>query len=423
MNADAPTPRRLPRRLIVGVFAALFALLALGYLLFLRTDYVPVFSELRPSDASAIVAQLDGKHIPYRTSDGGTTILVPDHQADAARLAIAGSDVPLKGGVGFELFNRSDMGLTDFAQRINYQRALQGELERSIMMIDEVATARVHLAMPERTIFRSERRSAKAAVEISVRPGRQFDAPRVAGVQRLVAFAVPDLSPADVVVLGSDGRLLSQAAGNEAVLPPDVEERQGVQGYYRARARAALAQTLPGAQTDVRIVVLGEGATEFAASGAAAATATPAGGPSPADLPGRPARSFDLRVIVATATPLNDEETALARNAIVAALDLDVSSGDELSFRVGLPSQAPAAAARPLGDPAPDAVGPVPIHTPDTVSWPLWAMGAAILLILGGVLALRSRRRRPRLNAEEREAMVRRIRAALHPSGDGHAAA
>lgn len=415
-----PKPRRLPTtRVAIAIFAVLFGLLALGYYAFLRADYVQVFSDLRPADASAVVAQLGAKDIPYRLSDGGAAISVPGDQADSARLAIAGSDVALKGGVGFELFNKSDMGLTDFAQRINYQRALQGELERSIMMIDEVASARVHLALPERTIFRSERSGAKAAVEIAVKPGRQFDTPRVAGVQRLVSFAVPDLSPTDVVVLDGDGRLISDAGGDEAtILSPDAEERRSVQGYYRARARAALQQILPSVETDVRVVVLPDqnGGAPAVPSAPDPKDAAQAAGQT------KRTRTFALRVLVSSAAPIGEEETGLARNAVVAALGLDVAAGDELSFQVGIPPQAtppPRRSASSIAASEPERTWSPPRSGSAPFGWILTAVPA--ILVAGLLLG---RRRRPaRLNADEREAMVERVRAALRPAGDDHARA
>src|SRR5688572_70501 len=141
-------------RLFLLVFAGSVALLAAGYYFFLRTEYAVLYSDLRPADASAVVAELDGRGIAYQLRDAGSTIAVAADGADAARLAIAGSHVPSRAAVGFELFNESDMGLTDFAQRINYQRALQGELARTIMTISGVESARVHLALPERSLFR-----------------------------------------------------------------------------------------------------------------------------------------------------------------------------------------------------------------------------------------------------------------------------
>lgn len=399
-----PAPRRPTPRLIAAVFAVFFGVLALGYVVFLRPDYVPVFSQVRPAEAAAIVAQLEAKKIGYRLADGGATVLVPGDQADMARLAIAGSDVALKGGVGFELFNKSDMGLTDFAQRINYQRALQGELERSIMMIEEIETARVHLAMPERTIFRSERSNAKAAVELVLKPGKPFDEPRVVGVQRLVAFAVPDLVASDVVILDGDGRVLSQSGGDDTFLSPDAEEQRSMQGYYRGRARAALRQALPGVQADVRVVAIGGDAT--------AATA-----PAPTDAADKPVRNFRLRVTVSTAAAINEEETMLARNAVAAAVALDEAAGDELVFQLGLPAVAPPPPMTPAYPAVSAAARTVVPAT--AMPWLYWIVGAIMLLIAGGLILPRVRAR-ARLSATERDAMVARVRAALHPTEAGH---
>ena len=418
--SDASPQRQLPVRLIAIVFAGVFGLLALGYFLFLRPGYVPVFSNLRPAEASAVAAQLDAKNIAYRLGDNGASIAVPSDQADQARLLIAGSDIALKGGVGFELFNKSDMGLTDFAQRINYQRALQGELERTIMLIDEVETARVHLAMPERSLFRSERSPSKAAVELITKEGRQLDSDRVAGIQRLVAFAVPDLAPGDVVIVDADGRVLSQSSAPEVTLAPDAEEQQAVQRYYRARVRAAIEPALAGVQTDVRVVVLGKDEADLpeepapapAASATPGAIATPAG----AAVPTTPKRNFRLRIIVATAMPLDPDQTRLARGEIAAAVALDEAAGDELTFQVGLgPTGETTPAARTAAAPV-AAVPPTGTTTgasPFGGVW-LYVLIAVALLVLAALAqGIRSAMRTPRLSAGEREAMIERIRAAL----------
>lgn len=410
---DDPPSRRVPMRLIAVVFAAMFGLLALGYVLFLRPAYVEVFANLRASDAAAVVAQLEAKGIAYRLAANGATVMVPADQADQARLAIAGSDVALKGGVGFELFNKSDMGLTDFAQRINYQRALQGELERTIMMMDEVDSARVHLAMPERALFRSERSPAKAAVEIIAKPGRQLDDARVAGIQQLVAFSVPDLAPGDVAVLDDSGRVLSQVGEPSVLLTPEAEARQAVERYYRARVRAALEPALPGIQMEVKAIALGDGAV-----------ATPA--PTPAAAPGKAAatsgaakRDFRLRVIVATSAPLNAEQTGMARNTAIAAAGLDEASGDELDFQVGIATAGDAAgpalpAASPVARPTPAAATAAEIGGPS-----YWL----ILVLLAAVAVIAVMRRAPqqRLSLAERDAMIERLRGALREPETAHA--
>ena len=164
------------RQILLAVGVVVIAVFLLGsvYFVFLRKPDVILFSNLRPTDAATIVAELDKKKVPYRLADDGTTILVSADKVDATRLGILSQDLPLKGSVGFELFNKSDIGLTEFAQKINYQRALQGELSRTIMAIDAVDTARVHLSLPEDTIFRDDKRSPKASIALTLKPGRSL---------------------------------------------------------------------------------------------------------------------------------------------------------------------------------------------------------------------------------------------------------
>ena len=406
-------PRPIPLRLILTVFAALTAALAAGYFFFLRTDYAVLYSGVREADAAAIVAELDRSGVGYRLADGGTTILVPEGSADSVRLAIAGSEVPSRGAVGFELFNESDMGLTDFAQRINYQRALQGELARTIMMMSGIESARVHLALPERSLFRGARAEPRAAVTVTPTVGRAVDGARVAGIQRLVAAAVPDLAVADVVVLDYVGRVISPAAATEALLPPDLEEQEAVRQYYRARARAAVERALPGLEFDVRVSVLAEtGATgaDGWQSGAAAAGEGPA---AAAD----GARNFRLRLVVLSEAPLDSASREQVRQAVAAAVRLDEEAGDGLVFSV---APIGAAAAAPAAAPAIEAVPADISRRPrDGAGWPdgWWTWLAAIAGI--GVLLLALRPRGLRLAADDRDAMVRRIRAQLRLTEEG----
>jgi flagellar M-ring protein FliF len=425
-QSDAPaarTPTRLPNRLIALVFVVIFGALAFAYWFFLSGSFSPAFTGLRPSEASAVIGQLTAKTIPYRLQDGGTTILVPTDQVDATRVAIAGSDVPMKGGVGFELFNKSDMGLTDFAQRINYQRALQGELERSIMMLDGVEMARVHLAMPERTLFRSDRNSAKAAVELVGKGGQRFDEARVAGIQRLVAFAVPDLMSNDVVILDEDGKLLSSTpAAAEAPLTPEAEEQRAVSSYYRARIRAAIGQAVPGVKFEVTVLV-DPGATMAQATGTAAGSTTDATYPSDTPKPNvQTRRTFGLRITVASPTPINEEDRTMAQSALAAAVGFDERLGDTVSFEVGLvgTSPPPAAAAQSIRsgtDPVTDAA---PLNNPLTMpTWLYVVLGTAALAAVIAVVT-RSRRTPDRLTDAERSAMVARLRARLAEGQEAH---
>lgn len=208
--------------LVLGaLLTAAVAVVALVWAL--RSDYEVLFSRLAEQDAAAIVAQLKRQKIEFELADAGTSILVPADQVHETRLGLMSSGVPLSGGVGFELFDRQGLGTTEQSQRVSYQRALQGELTRTIGALEHVQTARVHLVLPESTLFRRDRQEPRAAVTLALKPGREISREQIAGVQRLVAASVAGLDPGRVVVTDQRGITLSggdglggTAAGSEA---------------------------------------------------------------------------------------------------------------------------------------------------------------------------------------------------------------
>src|SRR5687767_3802749 len=139
--------------LVVGAIAIFAGTAAIGSWAMTK-DYEALFTSLAEQDASTMVAELDRMKIPYRLEDGGRRILVPQELVHKTRLQLVGKNLPLHGAVGFEIFNNTDFGMTEFAQKVNYQRALQGELTRTIMSLNEVQGARVHLVLAESSIFR-----------------------------------------------------------------------------------------------------------------------------------------------------------------------------------------------------------------------------------------------------------------------------
>jgi len=213
LNNLSPRHRTLA---IVGLGVAIFLVLAALYWV-IRPDYKVLFSGLKPQDAAAIVEQLEASKTPYRIDDDGATVLVRNDDLYRTRLKVLGDNVALKGTVGFELFNSSDLGLTEFSQRVNFQRALQGELARTIMSLSEIDTARVHLAIAEASIFRKTSSRSKASVAIALKPGKDIDPASIRGIQRLVAAAVPDLTADEVVVVNELGTSLSLPLYAEAV--------------------------------------------------------------------------------------------------------------------------------------------------------------------------------------------------------------
>ena len=175
-----------------------------------QPQYRVLYSGLGGSDAAAVIEYLKSEKIPYRVSEGAGNIEVAAGRLYETRMALAGRGIPQGGGVGFEIFDKQTLGMTDFVQRLNYQRALQGELARSIAELDTVEAARVHLAMPERSLFVAEERRPSASVVLKLRPGRTLASEQISGVVHLVAASVEGLQPSDVTVVDVNGKVLSQ---------------------------------------------------------------------------------------------------------------------------------------------------------------------------------------------------------------------
>lgn len=220
-HAVPPASRQSQIRLVAVLLGGMSVLVIGGYFLFARMQTVPLYEGLGTPEAAALVDELEALGVAYTLSEGGTAIRVSKSEADGVRLSLAGRLSPARGLDGFELFNESDMGLTEFAQRIKYQRALQGELARSILMIEGVERARVHIALPERSMFRSGQSRPTAAVTLFLAAAPE--AATIAGIQHMVAASIPDLLKSDVVVLDQAGRLLSHPAPFVAgdVIPAD----------------------------------------------------------------------------------------------------------------------------------------------------------------------------------------------------------
>lgn len=203
--------------LLAGAIFVLLATSLAGYWL-LHADYQVLFAGLSPQDASAVTAELERQRVPYQLeeeggAEGGTSILVDRKDVYRTRLKVMGKELPLHGAVGFELFNNSDFGMTEFAQRINYQRALQGELARTIMALSEVRDARVLLALPEQGLFKRDRAKPTASITLTLRSGKTLGGSQVNGIQRLVAASVPGIAAQDVTIVDQSGVALSRASG------------------------------------------------------------------------------------------------------------------------------------------------------------------------------------------------------------------
>jgi flagellar M-ring protein FliF len=400
--------------LIAAVAAAMCVLLAAVWLIWLRVDYQPLFTNLRASDAAVIIAELDRKKIPYQLEDGGTSILVPADRVDATRLNVMTEDLPLKGTVGFELFNKSDMGLTDFAQKINYQRALQGELTRTIMTLDGVESARVHLSMGEDRIFRDDRVPPKASVTIWMKGGATLSARAAQGIQRLVAAAVPKLDFGNVVVLDEAGQVIAGPAQGQTP-PAATSGGRVIVDYYTARIRDVLVRSYPQEYFAVTVSTTVDDGADLAAW-------TPN------------ARNIPLQIGIAHTLPAAPETDATLRNLVATAIGTRVVAGDAIRFQS--PEDAPvvaqvenAAVAQagvaqvPFTRPASNVASSAPpaLRSEEESDWLLrGALSFALLVVMvaGLVVLMRLARGPRRLNERKRAAFVARLQVALQQGGE-----
>ena len=184
-----------------------------------KADYKPLYSGLSPSDAQSLSHRLSEKNIPFELASDGTRILVPADQLDKARLDLAAEGLPQSGRLGFELFDKPNWAGSDFAEKVNYQRALEGELERTIQTLGEIESARVHLVLPQESLFTEQEREAKASVVIKLRGGHLGDEAQEA-ITHLVASAVDNLKPENVTLINADGGIPILARGGDSTSRP-----------------------------------------------------------------------------------------------------------------------------------------------------------------------------------------------------------
>lgn len=241
------------------------AIATLGVIAFLtqwaqQPEYSAVFTGLSESDASAIVTKLKELKIPYELTNGGSTVRVPSDKVYDIRLQLVSQGLPKGSTVGYELFDKMSFGLTDFAQRLNYQRALEGELSRTISRIAGVEDARVHIVLPQSELFAAKEKAATASVALKLRPGSEPDSRQVQGIATLVARSVEGLKPENVTMVDGDGNLLS--GGGDAIASvgartsSQAEAQKGFEKTIQRDVQGMLEQVLGPRKAVVRVNML-----------------------------------------------------------------------------------------------------------------------------------------------------------------------
>lgn len=204
------------KAMLAGGLLLFLAIIGLSAMWSARPDYRVLFSNLNDKDGGAIVAQLTKMNVPYRFSEGGGAVLVPADQVHDVRLKLAQTGLPKGSTVGFELMDNARFGTTQFQERLNFQRGLEGELVRSITALSAVESARVHLALPNQNGFFRDQQKPSASVLLTLHGGQTLDRAQIAGIVHLVSASVPELSPKAVSVLDQTGAMLSDSGDGGA---------------------------------------------------------------------------------------------------------------------------------------------------------------------------------------------------------------
>lgn len=214
--------------LALGVAAAVAVMVAV-WMWGQQPDYRVLFSNFSDRDGGAIVAELEKMNIPYKYAEGGGAVLVPADRVHDARLKLASQGLPKGGNVGFELMENQKLGSSQFVERVNFQRAMEGELARSIESVSSVQAARVHLAMPKDSVFVSEQKAPTASVLLNLHPGRTLDQQQISAIVHLVASSVPDLPIKNVTLVDQNGNLLSDSGKPASINGMDPSQIKYVQ--------------------------------------------------------------------------------------------------------------------------------------------------------------------------------------------------
>lgn len=239
---------------------AVVAALMLGFFAFLimrasSPQMAPLYTGLSFEDSAAIVSELQSQNIPYEIRGDGETILVARDQITTVRMSLAEDGLPSRGQVGYEIFDQQNtLGATSFVQNINNVRALEGELARTISSLARIKSARVHLVLPERELFRRERKDPTASIVLAVRG--ELSAGEIRAIQHLVASAIEGLTPTRVSIVDDSGRLLASGAGNseDSILAGEIEERTlGVENRLRQRVEDLLTNIVGAGRARVQV--------------------------------------------------------------------------------------------------------------------------------------------------------------------------
>ncbi len=232
--------RSNPRIIFIVIAAAAISIVIILFFWAKTPDYRPLYSNLGDQDGGAVVAQLAQMNVPYRFDEQRGAIMVPEDQVYGLRLKLAQQGLPKGGTVGFELLDQEKFGISQFSEQLNFQRALEGELSRTIDTLGPVKSSRVHLALPKASLFVQEQKPPSASVTLNLQNGRTLDAGQISAISHLVSSAVSGLSADNVTIVDQNGHLLT-LNGSQATETSQLGYINKVESDYQRRIQAILA--------------------------------------------------------------------------------------------------------------------------------------------------------------------------------------
>lgn len=246
------------KMLIGGALVATMVLLGFVVFVFNEPSYGTLFTNLAPEDANKIVEMLNGQKVQYKLEDAGTTIKVPKDKVYELRLAAAGKGIPSSGIVGYEVFDQSLMGMSEFMQKLNFKRALEGELSRTIMQESGVEGVRVHIVFPEKSLFKEEEKQPTASIVLKLAPGYSPTQQNIVAISNLIASSVEGLQPSKVTIIDTKGRLLSRNDDENSITfvsNKQYEIRTAIENYLANKAQSMLDNVLGYGNSIVKVNV------------------------------------------------------------------------------------------------------------------------------------------------------------------------
>lgn len=245
----------IQQKIGIGIAAAVSVIAVIMLIVWAnKPTYGVLFSNLGAKDASQIVDKLKAASVPYKLGDDGRAVLVPQDQVYQLRLQMAGQGLPKSSVVGYDIFDKPSFGMTNFTQKVDYKRALEGELEKTILQLDEVSGASVHIVIPEKALFTSQQKKTTASVLLKLKDGAQLSPDEINGIQHLVAASIEGLDPSNVTIVDANGNLLSRKTGGiDDLTSSQYSLQTKVENYLANKAQSMLDAVLGPGNAIVRV--------------------------------------------------------------------------------------------------------------------------------------------------------------------------